>query len=66
MEIDKLIEKLELIAEYLDNCKMGGKQMCCKSADVIRLQKECIVDGYNERWHRIIDDMGDNDAEQSH
>lgn len=58
MEIDKLIEKLELVAEYLDNCKIGGKaDVCRKAAEVIRLQHECIVDGYNERWHMMIDDM---------
>ena len=58
MEIDKLIEKLQKLSDvlYADGV-MWGRELCDKAAEVIRLQRECIVDGYNERWHRMIDDM---------
>lgn len=64
MEIDELIERL---LWYADNCFDSREdETLRKAAEVIRLQQECISDGYKDRWHRMIDDMGDNNAEQSH
>ena len=63
MELEKLIEKLGLVAEYLDNYKMGGKaDVCRKASEVIKLMRELIVEENNEKWHRMIDDMEKKDG----
>lgn len=58
MEIDELICELETFAdEAKSRGAISAEMTLRKAAEVIRLQRECIVDGYNERWHMMIDDM---------
>ena len=62
MEIQKLIERLGLVAEYLDQYKMHGKaDVCLKAAEVIKLLWEIARDTNNEKWRRKIDEMEGND-----
>lgn len=54
MEIDKLIEDLNEYADWAARCEFNSptfelEKTLRKAAEVIRLQHECIVGGYNER-----------------
>ena len=53
--INDLIERSRLA--YMNNDDRTG-ELLEKAAEVIRLQRECIVSESNERWHRKIDEMG--------
>ena len=57
MKIDELITRLELIAEYLDQCKMHGKaDVCRKAAETIKLLWEIAQDTNNEKYKMQFDE----------
>lgn len=58
MELDKLIEDLieRSRLAYMNNDDTTGK-LLEKAAEVIQLQRECIVEESNERWKRGIDEV---------
>lgn len=58
--ITKMVERSRLA--YMNNDDTTA-QLLEKAAEVIRLQNECIVDSNNEKWQRMIDEMGAKDAE---
>lgn len=58
MEIEKLIEDLieRSRLAYMNNDGTTGN-LLEKAAEVIRLQRECIVEESSERWKRGIDEV---------
>lgn len=58
--VNKMVERSRIA--YMNNDDTTAK-LLEKAAEVIRLQNECIVDENNEKWHRMIDDMGEKNAE---
>jgi len=58
MEIEKLIARLGLVADYLDQHKMHGKaDVCLKAAETIKLLWEIARENSLEKWRRQIDEV---------
>ena len=57
MEIEKLIERLGLVAEYLDQYKMAGKaDICRKAAEAIKLLWEVARENSLAKYKMQIDE----------
>jgi len=65
MEIQKLIERLGLVAEYLDQYKMAGKaDICRKAAEVIKLLWEVAKDTTNAKYKLLFDEQRWNNGKE--
>jgi hypothetical protein len=63
MKIDELIERIGLVAQYLDQCKMHGKaDVCRKAAETIRLLWEVARENRLEKYRMQIDEMRGEDG----
>ena len=65
VKIDELIERLGLVAQYLDQCKMHGKaDVCRKAAETIKLLWEIAQDNSNSKYKMQFDEwIGKGEAE---
>jgi len=66
MEIEKLIERLGLVAEYLDQYKMAGKaDICRKAAEAIKLLWEVARENSLAKYKMQIDELEGNNGNHS-